>query len=120
MRVSSGTPTCPLFQSTIGASVLYIHRMGRRGETRRQDHGLVLNENFASSSQYESLRKLLRQEVNFLLSRRAASRIDERVCGVEIVSPFTIENGLLTQTLKQRRDKISSRDSVAIEKIYMR
>jgi long-chain acyl-CoA synthetase len=34
------------------------------------------------------------------------------------VAPFTIENGLLTQTLKQRRDRIAKRDEAAIEAIY--
>jgi long-chain acyl-CoA synthetase len=34
------------------------------------------------------------------------------------VAPFTIENGLLTQTLKQRRDRIAQRDAAAIEALY--
>ena len=37
-----------------------------------------------------------------------------------LVQPFSIENGLLTQTLKQRRDRITARDSVAIERLYGR
>tara|TARA_Y100001968_G_scaffold280565_1_gene277135 strand:+ start:5710 stop:7671 length:1962 start_codon:yes stop_codon:yes gene_type:complete len=83
-------------------------------------HGISLNQDLSASSQYESLRKLLRHEVNILLSSRIGSRVDERVCGVAIVSPFTIENGLLTQTLKQRREKIASRDFEAVAQIYMR
>jgi long-chain acyl-CoA synthetase len=34
------------------------------------------------------------------------------------VEPFTLDNGLLTQTLKQKRDRISDRDAAAIETIY--
>jgi long-chain acyl-CoA synthetase len=34
------------------------------------------------------------------------------------VAPFTIDNGLLTQTLKQRRDRISDRDRAAIAALY--
>jgi long-chain acyl-CoA synthetase len=34
------------------------------------------------------------------------------------VEPFTLENGLLTQTLKQRRDRIVERDTAAIASIY--
>jgi long-chain acyl-CoA synthetase len=36
------------------------------------------------------------------------------------VEPFTIDNGLLTQTLKQRRDRIAARDAAAIDAIYTR
>ena len=35
-----------------------------------------------------------------------------------LVAAFSIDNGLLTQTLKQRRDRISSRDAAAIAAIY--
>jgi long-chain acyl-CoA synthetase len=38
--------------------------------------------------------------------------------GVVLVAPFTIENGLLTQTLKQRRDRISGRDRESINALY--
>jgi long-chain acyl-CoA synthetase len=34
------------------------------------------------------------------------------------VEPFTIDNGLLTQTLKQRRDRIAARDARAIASLY--
>jgi long-chain acyl-CoA synthetase len=37
---------------------------------------------------------------------------------VALVEPFTLENGLLTQTLKQRRDRIAARDAEAIAAIY--
>jgi long-chain acyl-CoA synthetase len=37
---------------------------------------------------------------------------------VALVAPFSIDNGLLTQTLKQRRDRITSRDGAAIAAIY--
>jgi long-chain acyl-CoA synthetase len=36
------------------------------------------------------------------------------------VEPFTLDNGLLTQTLKQKRDRIAERDAVAIDAIYGR
>ena len=62
--------------------------------------------------------KALKGEFNRLLAARPGSRPDERLAGVAVVEPFTIENGLLTQTLKQRRDRISDRDGAAIEAIY--
>ncbi|MEB3167429.1 MAG: AMP-binding protein [Synechococcaceae cyanobacterium] len=55
---------------------------------------------------------------NRALAQRSGSRADERLAGVALVEPFSIENGLLTQTLKQRRDRISGRDAAAIERIY--
>ena len=63
---------------------------------------------------------MLRREINNCLAQRSGSRSDERVAGVALVAPFTIENGLLTQTLKQRRDKIVERDYKAIEAIFSR
>jgi long-chain acyl-CoA synthetase len=53
-----------------------------------------------------------------VLAARPGSRPDERLAGVVLVAPFTIENGLLTQTLKQRRDRITERDQVAIAALY--
>jgi long-chain acyl-CoA synthetase len=39
---------------------------------------------------------------------------------VVLVDPFTIDNGLLTQTLKQRRDRITARDNTLIRGLYSR
>lgn len=64
------------------------------------------------------LLKALSREFNRVLAARAGSRPDERLAGVAVVAPFTIENGLLTQTLKQRRDRIAKRDAAAIEALY--
>jgi long-chain acyl-CoA synthetase len=65
-----------------------------------------------------ALLKALSREFNRVLAARAGSRPDERLAGVAVVAPFTIENGLLTQTLKQRRDRIAKRDAAAIEALY--
>jgi long-chain acyl-CoA synthetase len=65
-----------------------------------------------------ALLRALTREFNRLLAERPGSRPDERLTGVALVAPFTIENGLLTQTLKQRRDRITERDRAAIAAIY--
>ena len=83
-----------------------------------RDKGLYIPENLGGIPGDQKLRNLIRLEVNGLLSRRAGSRNEERVCGVVLVDRFSIENGLLTQTLKQRRDKISIRDKDLIALIY--
>jgi long-chain acyl-CoA synthetase len=64
------------------------------------------------------LAKAVTRECNRLLAARPGSRPDERLGGVALVEPFTIDNGLLTQTLKQRRDRISARDAAAIASLY--
>jgi long-chain acyl-CoA synthetase len=56
--------------------------------------------------------------LNRRLQARPGARPDERLAGLALVEPFTIENGLLTQTLKQKRDRIAARDAAAIEAIY--
>jgi len=65
-----------------------------------------------------ALLKALGRDFNRVLAARSGSRPDERIGGVAVVAPFTIENGLLTQTLKQRRDRIAQRDAGAIEALY--
>jgi long-chain acyl-CoA synthetase len=93
------------------------------GQDRRQLGALVVPRQepldaFAAGRGPEEVLRLLKGEFNRLLAARPGSRPDERLAGVALVEPFTIENGLLTQTLKQRRDRITDRDAVAIESIY--
>ncbi len=81
-------------------------------------NGLTVSEDLGGFPGDKELRKILRKEINCLLARRKVSRPDERICDVALVAPFTIENGMLTQTLKQRRDKIAARESNIIASIY--
>ena len=70
------------------------------------------------SPENHELRKSLRLEMNKVLANRFASRREERLFEIALVEPFTIENGLLTQTLKQKRKKIIQRDLKLINEIY--
>jgi long-chain acyl-CoA synthetase len=66
----------------------------------------------------EKLLNLLKTEFNRDLKARLGSRPEERLCGIAFVKAFTIENGLLTQTLKQKRNEICARDREEIEKLH--
>jgi long-chain acyl-CoA synthetase len=67
-----------------------------------------------------ALLKAFTSRLNRRLQARPGARPDERLAGVALVEPFSIENGLLTQTLKQKRDRIADRDASAITAIYGR
>jgi long-chain acyl-CoA synthetase len=64
------------------------------------------------------LLKALTSRLNRRLQSRPGARADERLTGVALVEPFTLDNGLLTQTLKQKRDRIAERDAASIAAIY--
>ena len=89
-------------------------------KTWEEEKSLNLSEDFLSKSSQKTLRKELQGHLNVLLAKRVGSRNDERISGLAFVEPFTIQNGLLTQTLKQRREKIAQRDQLEIDEIYGR
>jgi long-chain acyl-CoA synthetase len=66
----------------------------------------------------QALTRALTSAFNKRLAARPGARPEERLAGVALVQPFSIENGLLTQTLKQKRDRITERDATAIDQIY--
>ena len=70
------------------------------------------------SSENNELRQALKLEMNKVLANRRGSRREERLFSIALVEPFTIENGLLTQTLKQKREKIIQRDLKLVNEIY--
>jgi len=83
-----------------------------------EERGLNLQVVFGICPENLDLRQILRFEMNKILANRPVSRREERLFSIALVEPFTIENGLLTQTLKQKREKIIQRDSKLINKIY--
>ena len=83
-----------------------------------EGQGLVLPLGAEGAGADPALLKALTRDCNRVLAARPGSRPDERLAGVALVAPFTIENGLLTQTLKQRRDRITARDQGVIAALY--
>ena len=59
-------------------------------------------------------------EGNRLWGQRVGAGGEERRAGVVLVEPRTIDNGLLTQTVRQRRDRITARDNALILGLYSR
>tara|TARA_B100000945_G_scaffold74515_1_gene57227 strand:- start:275 stop:1360 length:1086 start_codon:yes stop_codon:yes gene_type:complete len=82
------------------------------------ERGLNSQVVFGISDENSALRQIIRLEMNKILANRLSSRKEERLFSIALVEPFTIENGLLTQTLKQKREKIIQRDLKIINKIY--
>ncbi len=66
------------------------------------------------------IRDLFKKELNREISSRPGYRPDERVGPFALIEePFTIENGLLTQTLKVKRAQVSDRYQETIDALYV-
>ena len=92
------------------------------GQDRRTLAALVVPAEPALKEQWPTeparLMAPLRRDLNQLLAQRRGSRPEERLSALALVDPFTIENGLLTQTLKQRRDRIAATHQARIDALY--
>ena len=71
-----------------------------------------------SINKNQKIRKFYKSYINDLLKKRLGFRNEEQISDCFFVSPFTIENGLLTQTLKQKRKEIENLYCVEIEEMY--
>jgi long-chain acyl-CoA synthetase len=67
----------------------------------------------------ERVQKLLRRELNREVQDRPGYRPDDRIGPVRLIEePFSIENGLLTQTLKVRRNVVMERYRGMIDAMF--
>ncbi len=66
----------------------------------------------------KEIRKFYKSQINKLLKNRIGARLEEQIIDCFFVSPFTIENSLLTQTLKQKRKEIEKLYEIQIEEMY--
>jgi hypothetical protein len=72
-------------------------------------------------AQDSALRKAILSEANKLLQSKPFFREYEKLGGVTLLlEPFTVENHLLTMTLKMKRDAVVKRYGTAIDKMYGR
>jgi len=66
----------------------------------------------------KEIRQFYKSKINNLLKNRIGARLEEQIIDCLFVSPFTIENSLLTQTLKQKRKEIEKLYEMQIEEMY--
>ncbi len=69
-------------------------------------------------NQNKEISKFYKSKINKLLKNRVGSRSEEQIIDCLFISPFTIENSLLTQTLKQKRKEIEKLYETQIEEMY--
>ncbi len=69
-------------------------------------------------NQNKDIRKFYKSKINKLLKNRIGARSEEQIIDCLFISPFTIENSLLTQTLKQKRKEIEKLYKTQIEEMY--
>ncbi len=84
---------------------------GARTRTRRGDK---------LSLDRKPVQDLIRQELNREVQNRPGYRIDDRIGPFRLLlEPFTVENGLLTQTLKIRRNIVMERYQGMINEMFV-
>ncbi len=69
-------------------------------------------------NQNKEISKFYKSKINKLLKNRVGARSEEQIIDCLFISPFTIENNLLTQTLKQKRKEIEKLYETQIEEMY--
>jgi len=77
-----------------------------------------LEEDLSKLNLNKNIGTFFKSQINILLKSRLGARSEEQILDCYFVDAFTLENGLLTQTLKQKRKEIEREYSLQIENMY--
>ena len=69
-------------------------------------------------NQNKNIKNFFKNIVNNLLKNRLGSRKEEQILDCIFVKPFTLDNNLLTQTLKQKRKDIEKLYEIEIQEMF--
>ncbi|VXD24648.1 AMP-dependent synthetase and ligase [Planktothrix serta PCC 8927] len=110
-------------QKSLGALIVPNLEALKQWATR-QNLNLKLPEEALNSTQgitldSPNIQNLFREELNREVKNRPSYRIDDRIGPFQLLrEPFSIENGMLTQTLKVKRPVVMERYRDMINKMY--
>jgi long-chain acyl-CoA synthetase len=83
--------------------------------------GLPLSTTDTTTLDNTQIIDLYRDELNREVKNRPGYRVDDRISTIKLIAePFSIENGLLTQTLKIRRPVVMERYHAMIDEMFAR
>ena len=77
-----------------------------------------LEEDLSKLNLNKNIGAFFKSQINNLIKSRLRAISEEQILDCFLVDAFTLENGLLTQTLKQKRKEIEKKYSLQIENMY--
>jgi len=77
-----------------------------------------LEEELSQLNLNKNIGTFFKSQINNLLKSRLGARSEEQILDSYFVDAFTLDNGLLTQTLKQKRKEIEKKYLLQIENMY--